>query len=350
MSRGRTSGELGRLLGPPARALQALFLRLHWWLGLLALAYLFSGFTIVQPDEVAMVLRFGRLVDSGSAQAVHGPGLLTALPRPFDRVVRVKSGKVEELELRELHWDVGGDDAGFTFGNTTTIDPTRQGYLVTGDQNLVHAVMVVRWQVSDPQRYALHLVSVEDLLRDAVLSAAVQSAGELSVDQVLTDGRQDLVTAIEERSQARLDALDSGLEVVAVEFTELTPPRQVKREFSEVQSAFIEAETQIKEAEEYREKQLPRARSEANRSLREAEGEAAAQLAQARGEAEAFRALALEARKDRRVVTERLYREAVENALSAAEKVEWVPPPPPGAARYQGFRLTVNVKPESERR
>jgi membrane protease subunit HflK len=348
MKRGATKGELGRLLQPMATALQALFLRLHWWMALLALAYAGSGLTLVQPDEVAMVLRLGGLVDAGTAQAVHGPGLLVALPRPFDEVVRVRSGKVEQIEVRDLHWDQQGDDQGFTFGNTTTIDPTAQGYLVTGDQNLVHAVLVVRWQVRDPVRYALHQADTQGLIRDAVLAAAVRSAGELSVDQVLTDGRQGLIEQVEARSQARLDALDSGLSIVAVEFTDLSPPRQVKREFSEVQSAFIEAETAVKEAEEYREKQLPRARADGNRGLRDAEGEATALLAEARGDAQAFLSLATEARKDRRVVTERLYRESIEAALSQAEKVEWVPPPP-GGGRYTGFRLTVSAKPEKRR-
>jgi len=57
---------------------------LRWLLGGLVAIYLCSGITRVAPNEDALIYRLGRL-----QREVHPPGLLLALPLPFDRVVKV---------------------------------------------------------------------------------------------------------------------------------------------------------------------------------------------------------------------------------------------------------------------
>ena len=61
-----------------------------------------SGITIVKPDEVAVILRWGRLVGDTPALQEHGPGLLFAFPRPVDRVVRVQVKHVWEVPVSTL--------------------------------------------------------------------------------------------------------------------------------------------------------------------------------------------------------------------------------------------------------
>ena len=62
---------------------------MHWWIGCMGLLYALSSLTVVRPDQVAVVLRWGRLVGASPALQQHGPGLLLALPRPIDQVIRV---------------------------------------------------------------------------------------------------------------------------------------------------------------------------------------------------------------------------------------------------------------------
>ena len=66
---------------------------------------------------------------------------------------------------------------------------------------------------------------------------------------------------------------------------------------------------------------------------------ASSDLAIANGEAAAFLALDKEYRSNPVVVQERLYRDAVDRAFSAAVTVRWVPPPVGG--NYRGFRITL---------
>jgi len=334
--------ELLRLLQPAIAGLLWAVERLHWWLSVLLVAYLTSGVTIVQPDEVAVVYRFGRLVGDG-AGAVRAPGVLVALPRPIDRVVRVPTAKVFETELRDLHFSQTEDKATrYLVTSRTTLDPERVGYVVTGDQNIVHVAMVARWQVADPVAWTQSIDRPEDLLRAAVLASAVSSLGGRAVDTVLADGRQTMVDDVARQAQTRLDAWGAGLDLVSLELLDLGPPQQVREAFREVQTAAIEAETRVKAAREYREVQLPKARTDAGRQTREAEATALDLKQQARSEADAFLALLSEYRRDPQVVRERLYREGIEKVLDDAGVVDFVPPPA-AAGRYDGTRISVDL-------
>src|ERR1700719_4498909 len=103
---------------------------MHWWVAMMAVLYSLSGIYIVRSDEVAVILRWGRLVGATPAQQEHGPGLLFAFPQPMDRVVRVQVKHV---------WDVPVNTLGSAslFGKYT-LDPVTEGYAVTGDHNIVH--------------------------------------------------------------------------------------------------------------------------------------------------------------------------------------------------------------------
>ena len=300
----------------------------------MAILYALSGITIVRPDEVAVILRWGRLVGATPALQEHGPGLLFAFPRPVDRVVRVQVKHVWEVPVSTLADD--GDEISF---EELTLDPLTQGYALTGDQNIVHVDMVARYRVREPAEWAFYGPKADDVLRVEVTAAMVRSLGEMGVDRVLSDGRKELVDTATRRAQAGLDAVHSGLELTSLELTRLFPPLVLARDFDAVQSAYIGAETSKKEAQAYAESAIPRPRRIRTRSCKAARAASAADLAAARGDAQAFLALDKEYRANPVVVRERLYRDAVERAISAAGSVRWVPPPVGGT--YHGLHITL---------
>lgn len=106
-----------------------------------------------------------------------------------------------------------------------------------------------------------------------------------------------------------------------------------------MQSAFIGAETEKKNAQAYAEAAIPQAQALADAALQAARGAADSDLALARGETGAFLALDKEYRANPDVVRERLYRNGIERALSAAGQIRWVPPPV--GSSYHGFHITV---------
>jgi membrane protease subunit HflK len=301
----------------------------------MAVLYAFSGITVVKSDEVAVILRWGRLVGETPALQEHGPGLLFALPRPIDQVVRVQSKHIWEVEITTL--------AGI--GDSQTLDPVTEGYALTGDHNIVQLDMVARYRVREAAEWAFYGPNAEDVLRVEVTAGMMRSLGEMGVDRVLSDGRKDLIATASRRAQSGLDAAHSGLELSSLELTRLAPPQNLAEDFNEVQSAFIAAETQKKDAQTFAEGVIPQAHAEADSAVQTARGAADASLAQAKGEGEAFLSLAREYRQNPVVVRERLYRDAVERAIRDAGNVRWVPPPIGGG--YRGFRITL---PQSDSR
>jgi membrane protease subunit HflK len=332
--------EITRLAAPIARVLDQTWQRMPWWVATMAVLYALSGITVVKPDEVAVILRWGRLVGDAPGLQAHGPGLLFAFPRPVDQVVRVQVKRVFEVPVTTLA-AVGEDSSSGYY----TIDPLTQGYALTGDQNIVHVEMVARYRIRDPAEAAFYGAKAEDVMRVEVTAAMVRSLGEMTVDRVLADGRKDLVATASRRAQEGLDRSQAGLELSSLELTRLAPPTALAADFDAVQSSYINAETRKKDAQAYAERVIPGAQSEANGKLQTARGETDAALAKARGEAATFLALAKEYRANVVVVRERLYRDSVEQAIRSAGKVQWVPPPTGGG--YHGFRITIPRAPAS---
>ena len=327
--------EIGRLAAPLARLLDGAWQRMHWWVAVMALLYAVSGITVVKPDEVAVILRWGSLVGDTPALQQHGPGLLFAFPRPVDRVVRVPVKHVWEVQVKTLA-------SVYDWNQRETIDPVTEGYALTGDHNAVHVDMVARYRVRDPAEWAFYSPKAEDVLRVEVTAAMVRSLGEMGVDRVLSEGRKSLIAIATRRAQAGLDAAHSGLELSSLELTRLAPPLALAEDFDAVQSAFIGAETRKKQAQAFAQAAIPKAQAEADASVQSARATAAADLARARGDASAFLALDHEYRANPTVVRERLYRDAIENAIGDAGNVRWIPPPSDG--RYQGLRISLAPK------
>lgn len=339
MRRSGAPSELGRLVAPLARVLDAAWRRMHWWVALMALLYAVSGITVIRPDEVGVVKRWGRLVGDSPATREHGPGLLFAFPRPVDEVVRVKTRYIRELPINL-------SPASTAAGRATTLDPLTDGYALSGDQNIVHVQMVARFRVRDAAEWAFYGPPSEDIVRAAVVAATVRSLGEMGVDRVLSDRRKDLIETVTRRSQATLDAADSGVELVALELTNLSPPTALRQEFAAVQNAYIRAETVRKDAEAFAQDVVSKATASANADLQSTRAEAATAQARAQGDAAAFLALENEVRADPDVVREQLYRGAVESGIGRAGDVRWIPPPAGGD--YRGLRILVNPEPAEQ--
>jgi membrane protease subunit HflK len=317
--------------------LDAAWQRMHWWIGTMVVLYLLSGITSIRSDEVAMVLRWGRLLGETPALQLHGPGLLFALPRPVDEVVRVQAATIRELSLFTLTSPTSNDpDEAVPTG--AALAAVTDGYAVTGDHNIVQLVMVARYRVSDPVAWQLYGPDTNTILRAEVTAAMLRSIGEMGVDRILSDGRTELIAAATRRAQAGLDAAHSGLELTSLELTRLGPPEALAGDFASVQSAFIGAETSKRDALAFAETAAPQATATVDAALQAARAEAATELAMARGRAQAFRGLARQAAADPAVIRERLYRDGIERAL-AETRVRWIPPP--GAGGYSGMRITI---------
>ena len=148
-----------------------------WLIVILVALICCSGIRVVNNYEVAVVLRFGRLVGDTREEQVKEPGLLLAFPYVIDEVIKVPVGKVHEVSITT---------------HAASADPTYAeiedtGYVITGDENIIHIDATLKYQISDPVEYALYNSDPETEINGVVSGVMTSCAASKSVDGLLTD-------------------------------------------------------------------------------------------------------------------------------------------------------------------
>ncbi len=311
------------------QGLDAGFRMVRWIALLLVVLFWCSGVRQVGPEEVGLQLRFGKLHGVTAAEQVQEPGLLLALPYPIDQVIQVPTKHEGEVVITEVWKGIE------TTAALDAIDPVLEGYCLTGDQNIVQAQVVVKYRITDPIGFRLRTVDPEAILHDVVLASLTQTIAAWDVDDVLRLQRpslqvegttENLGTLVWSRAQGRLDQLDCGLTLSALEFKEVHPPRHVIPEFREVQSAKIETETAMREAEGFAAREIPRAESERHREVKSAVAYENSLQARATAEMSVFEQLYAEYQNNPGLVANRIYLETIEYMLENVGRLDFVSP------------------------
>jgi len=276
---------------------------------LLVGGWLASGFFIVSPGEQGIIRRFGEKVRLASA------GLNWRMPWPVERVDIVNVDQIRRIEV------------GFGMQSRESSVYRRGGggrsdaMMLTGDENIVEAQIIVQYKVSDPAKYLFRLFDPEGTLYTATEVALRSAVGRSTIDDVLTVGRLKVQEETRDFLQRLMDNYESGLMITEVRLQVVDPPDQVKDAFHEVVRAREDRERLINEAKGYQEDVIPRARGEAQKMLRGAEAYKEERVLRAQGDAVRFTALLGEYQKAREVTWNRLQIETLEKIYPLATKV-----------------------------
>ena len=284
----------------------------------LVVLWLASGLYTVEPGQQGVVRQFGREV------AKTGPGLNWHWPQPIQRkdVVNVEVIRRIEVGFRSV-----GERRGLTGVSQRTVTAMRtqrlpaEALMLTGDENIVDAQMIVQYRVRDASKYLFRLNQPERVLHAAAEVALRSTVGNATIDDVLTVGRLQVQEDTFEILQRLMDSYESGLMITEVKLQTVDPPDQVKDAFAEVVRAREDREKLTNQARGYREDVLPKARGEAQKMLREAEAYGEARVLRAQGDAERFKVIAAAYRQAPSVTRDRLHLETVERVLARSEKV-----------------------------
>lgn len=272
---------------PFAKTLNEFMLLLKAVMIIVFIGFLFSGTTLINPDEVGIVLRFGKIRGENPAEIINQPGWLFALPRPIDKIVRVPVRQIREVRITEVSAAQTDPDI-----RTRSIDPVNEGYLISGDENVFQAVINVKYQIVNPIEAVFNFYggdkTLESVIHDLTISEMVKVAGRLTIDGILSEDQKQLALMASQRLQLLLNELNSGVEIVAVEFEEVAPPAFLKRDFEEVNTAFINRRNYISEAEGRREQMLPGATGQASRIVNQARSYREEVVSAAAAEADSF--------------------------------------------------------------
>ena len=273
-------------------------------IGIFVVLWLLTGIYIVGPDEVGVVQTLGKY--SRAAQS----GLNYHFPYPIETVSTPKVTEVKRIEI------------GFrTVGKNQYQTISRESLMLTGDENIVDAEMIVQYRIKDPVAYTFNFIEPELTVRQASEASLRTVVGRHNIDEALTSGKFMIQEESKELIQNILDKYNTGILVVAVQLQDVSPPEQVISAFKDVASAKEDKNRMVNQAEGYRNDVIPKARGEAQAQIREAEGYKKARIARAEGDVSKFNAVLKEYRKSKEVTETRLFLETAEEILSNREKI-----------------------------
>lgn len=297
-------GEMLRQTRDRARRLQRFIV-----LGLVVAAVLWigSGIYIVDPAEQGVVLQFGRHVNTTS------PGVNYHLPWPIQTVVIVDIANVRRAEIGQRTVNIQGTQE--------TRPVLEEALMLTEDENIVEVGLLVQYRVKDASAFVFNVNDPEAVLHTTTEVALRSAVGKMPIDGVITERRAEVQENTREYLQALMDEYNTGIVITDVRLQVADAPDQVRDAFHEVVRAREDRERKVNEAQAYREDVVPRARGEAKRILEQAQAYREERVRSARGESERFLSILEEYRRAPEVTRERMYIEAVEQAMVNVEKV-----------------------------
>ena len=294
--------------------------------GVALVIWLATGFYTVQPGEQAALRRLGTFDN------VQGPGLHWFWPAPIGTRAIVNTEEVRRLEV----------------GVRGTTPVLVESLMITGDENIVDAQLVVQYDIQRAQTDCLDgttippgeqcasgtlrvLSAVEQFLfrsadsDGAILKSATESAlrqviGQRDIDDVLTELKEEVQVEVKDLLQRELDLYQTGIRVREVRLQSVLAPTQVQDAFDDVVKAQEDKERTIRLAEAYEADILPRALGSAERTIQGAEAFRAERIAKATGESERFLSVLREFRQSEEVTRQRLFLEAMEEILPGVTK------------------------------
>lgn len=250
--------------------------------------YFASGIYIVEPAEEAVVLRFGKYVDT------YGPG--PHWIAPF-------------IETKEIV-------------NVQEVKTTKHGgQMLTKDENIVSAEVAVQYRINNAPDYLFSLVQPEKSLQQVAESALRSVVGQSTLNEVLTSGRNEIRAEIHKQVQQILNNYKSGLEISDLAMQQTKAPEEVKAAFDDAIKAQQDEERLVNEAEAYSRKIIPIAEGHAKRTFEEARAYKERAILEAQGKTAKFAEILPQYQRAPQVTRERLFIETLQEVYANTPKI-----------------------------
>jgi len=276
-------------------------------LGVLLLVTLVSSYYQVEPDEVALVTRFGRYTRTTN------PGPHGKIPFGIERVQKVP---VQRQLKQEFGFRTDRADVQSSFHKDEKT--LGESLMLTGDLNVATVEWIVQYKISDPYKYLFKMRDVEETFRLMAEASMRTVVGDHSVTELLTVGREAIAAKAKELLSNLCKLYDNGISVQQLVLQDVNPPESVKASFNAVNQAIQERERAINEAWAEYNQEIPRARGLAEQKVQGAEGYAVDRVNRAKGDAQRFVALEEQYRKAPEVTRARIYLETLSAVLPNA--------------------------------
>lgn len=310
---------------------------------ILVVVFLGSGIFTVNPNEMAVLLRLGKPVGSGS-DAILRPGLHWSFPSPIDEIVRIPVGESRTVEATNCWYQVTPEMeiSGQLPPSLSTLQPGVDGYALTSDGNIIHARATAKYRIADPLRYTFGFRGATNILENALNNAVLYAAARHTAEDSLYKDKTGFQDAVRLRFLQTIEKSNMGIQLEPIQ-VQTFPPMYVKEAFDQV----LEAEQALSEARNT-------AQGEAEEITRKAVGEGRALISDGitrsnmlvqtlRAESEAFSDQLADYQRNPRLFRERLLVETMSQVLTNVSD-KWLLSESKDGGRRQ-IRLMLNREP-----
>lgn len=247
-----------------SKALRLSFLILKVIMLLLVAGYLVSGFFQVDQEDVAIVMRFGKI----RHDRWLGPGVHWAWPFPIDEVIKLDARASHEVSVPTFWYSTpeGEAERALREEREESRDMPEAveirgdgGFNITGDLNLLHSHWRATYTIDDPILYFLNVMEGEtgirgrgderSLVTSSIENSVVRVMGGYEVYDAMIFNQDEITTRVREYAQERLNDLQTGIRLQQLSaYPQPAPPRPVANVFEEVLVAAQERRAEIDRA------------------------------------------------------------------------------------------------------
>lgn len=262
----------------------------------------FTTWYTVDESEQAVIITFGKV-----EEGVTEPGLHFKLPWPIQSVETLSK---ETFSLQFGYEEKDGKVKEFP----------EETKMITGDENIVLADLVVQWKITDPAKYLFNSEHPEEILFNSTSASLRSIIGSSKIDDALTSGKAEIEAEVRDLLSTLVEKYDIGISILAVKLQDVELPNdEVRKAFTNVTDARETMNTKINEAGKYRNKRTNEAKGEVAALKSKALGDKAARIETARGDVSVFNKLYDEYRTNPDITRQRLMLETLEQVLPNAE-------------------------------
>ncbi|NLE29771.1 MAG: protease modulator HflK [Phycisphaerae bacterium] len=207
--------------------------------------YVAYGAFQVKPEEVALIKRFGKIVGIGPDRELK-QGLHWAWPFPIDEIIKVRKDK--RTANVDLWFSMTEQERiqGRSMMTGESLVPGRDEYVITGDANILHISMIIKYRVLDAFDYISNIKDADNpevvnpetyLIKTLADNAIIQAAAQFKVDDLLGSQKATFTSQVKTIMDESLASAKCGLQLEDVLINKIDPPRQVVANFNEVRNA-----------------------------------------------------------------------------------------------------------------
>lgn len=262
----------------------------------------FSTWYTVDESEQAVILTFGEVKEE-----ITEPGLHFKLPWPIQSVETLSK---ETFSLKFGFREKDGELK--EFPNETK--------MITGDENIVLANLVVQWKITSPEKFLYNADKPNEVLYNATSASLRSIIGSTKIDDALTSGKAKIESDVRELLSSLMKKYDVGISILAVKLQDVELPNdEVRKAFTNVTDARETMNTKINEAKKYQNKRTNEAQGEKDAIESKAQGEKAARIEKSKGDVAVFNKLYAEYKNNPDITRQRLIIETLEKVLPKTE-------------------------------